>query len=155
MPVTCPAPKSPDRLLLCQMPKTARCPLRGHLPFSLLEGLTPTEEGAERDSLRGSGSSLPSSASLLTRASCPGPPSLTEPFLPACCRIQKQEVISWSSSPDGVCDFPHAHGKSFRSLLSGNLSAEWPDLFGQCRSASLSFLQGENQKTKPKQTQTG
>jgi hypothetical protein len=40
---------------------------------------------------------------------------LTEPSPRASLLLEKQEAISWSTSPDGVCDFPHAHGKSFRS----------------------------------------
>lgn len=43
------------------------------------------------------------------------PPSLTEPSPRASLLFEKQEAISWSTSPDGVCDFPHAHRKSFRS----------------------------------------
>lgn len=43
------------------------------------------------------------------------PPSLTEPSPRASLLFEKQEAISWFTSPDGVCDFPHAHRKSFRS----------------------------------------
>lgn len=108
----------------------SRFPLGGHLPFGLLEGLK-AEERAEQDSLRVSGS-----CGQARRPSCRCHPALCsqphraipQSLLP----FQKQEVISWSPSPDGGRDFPHAHGKSFGSFLSGNLTTEWPDLFGQC-----------------------
>lgn len=39
----------------------------------------------------------------------------SQPSARASLLFEKQEAISWSASPDGVCNFPHAHGKSFRS----------------------------------------
>lgn len=56
----------------------------------------------------------PRLCSTFASRSC-APPSLTEPSPRASSLFEKQEAISWSTSPDGVCDFPHAHGKSFRT----------------------------------------
>lgn len=119
-----------------QMPKIIQVSTRRPVAPCSPRKSTTDEGKSKQDSLWGLTQDWQPCAELsltpLLCLPCSGPPSLTEPSVRGSLLFEKQEVISWSSSPDGVCDFPYAHGKSFRSFLSRNLSTEWPDLFGLC-----------------------
>lgn len=156
LPVTCEAPQSHAGACPGQPPKSVQVPaVRPFVLWSPRGASHPVTGEPSRTQGQGCGrpASVPSPAPPLPGARRPATSTASQSrpeSLGLLLLLGKQEAVSWSSSPDGAPDFPHAQGKSFRPFLSGNLFPEWFNLFSQCPCFLLSFLQ-RIRKMKPKQ----